>query len=78
MKTFGIDIDSRDTSELLDTAKKITKEEITTAKKRIQKLFSEPIPDNDQAERSIRLYLALKKMIKKIQMRFLINEIMTH
>jgi len=65
MKTFGIDIDSRDTSELLDTAKKITKEEITTAKKRIQKLFSEPIPDNDQAERSIRLYLALKKMIKK-------------
>ena len=30
MKTFGIDIDSRDTSELLDTAKKITKEEITT------------------------------------------------
>ncbi len=28
MKIFGIDIDSRDTSELLDTAKKITKEEI--------------------------------------------------
>ena len=70
MKTFGIDIDSRDTSELLDTAKKITKEEITTAKKRIQKLFSEPIPNNDQAERSIRLYLALKKMIKKNELDF--------
>ena len=65
MKTFGIDIDSRDTSELLDTAKEITKAEITEAKKRIQKLFSEPIPDNDKAERSIRLYLALKKMVKK-------------
>ena len=44
MKVFGIDIDSRDTSELLDTAKKITKEEISDAKKRIQKLFAEPIP----------------------------------
>jgi len=65
MKVFGIDIDSRDTSELLDTAKKITKEEISEAKKRIQKLFAEPIPDNDQAERSIRLYIALKKLVKK-------------
>jgi L-fucose isomerase-like protein len=65
MKTFGIDIDSRDTSELLDTAKKISGEEIDEAKKRIQKLFAEPIPSNDQAERSIRLYLALKKMVKK-------------
>jgi L-fucose isomerase-like protein len=65
MKTFGIDIDSRDTSELLDTAKKISGEEIDEAKKRIQKLFPEPIPSNDQAERSIRLYLALKKMVKK-------------
>jgi len=65
MKTFGTDIDSRDTSELLDAAKKITKEEIDHAKIRIQKLFSEAIPDNEQAERSIRLYLALRKMVKK-------------
>ena len=65
MKTFGLDIDSKDTAELLDTAKKITREEIVEAKKRIQKLFTEPIPENDQAERSIRLYLALKKMVKK-------------
>jgi L-fucose isomerase-like protein len=65
MKTFGIDIDSRDTSELLETAKKITKKEITEAKKIIQKHFSELIPDNIQAERSISLYLALKKIIKK-------------
>jgi L-fucose isomerase-like protein len=65
MRIFGIDIDSRDTSELLETAKKITSEEIVSAKERIQKLFAEPIPDNDQAERSIRLYLALKKLIKK-------------
>jgi L-fucose isomerase-like protein len=65
MRTFGIDIDSRDTSELLDTARKIRKEEIAEARKRIQKLFAEPIPDNDQAEKSVRLYLALKKLVKK-------------
>jgi hypothetical protein len=31
----------------------------------MQKYFAEPIPGNDQAERSIRLYLAIKKMVKK-------------
>jgi L-fucose isomerase-like protein len=65
MRIFGIDIDSRDTSELLDTARKIDKKELAGARQRIQKLFSEPIPDNDQADRSIRLYLALKKLVKK-------------
>ena len=65
MKMFGLDIDSRDTSELLETAKKISKAEISDAKKKIQKLFSKPISENDQAEKSIRLYLAIKKLIKK-------------
>lgn len=65
MRTFGIDIDSRDTTELLDTAKKITREEVEEARKRIQKLFTEKIPENDQADRSIRLYLAIKKLVKK-------------
>jgi len=70
MKMFGLDIDSRDTSELLDTAKKITKSEIAEAKKRIQKLFAKPIPENEQAEKSIRLYLAIKKLIKKSEWNF--------
>jgi L-fucose isomerase-like protein len=65
MKTFGIDIDSRDTSELLAMAKKITTEEVNEARRRIQKLFTEKIPENDQADRSIRLYLAIKKLVKK-------------
>ncbi len=65
MKTFGIDIDSRDTTELLDTAQKISKEEIKQARERIQKLFSEGIPDNQQAEKSIRLYLAIRKLLAK-------------
>ncbi len=65
MRTFGIDIDSRDTTELLETARKITAPEIAGAKMRIQKLFSEPIPDHDQAERSIRLYLAIRKLVRE-------------
>jgi L-fucose isomerase-like protein len=65
MKIFGIDIDSRDTTELVETAKNVSAEEIRQAKERIQKLFSEAIPDNGQAERSIRLYIAIKKLVKK-------------
>ena len=65
MKTFGIDIDSRDTAELLDTAQKISKEEIKQAREKIQKLFSERIPENQQAEKSIRLYLAIRKLLAK-------------
>ena len=65
MKTFGVDIDSRDTEELLDTAKLVTREEIMEAKKGMQKFFSVPFPENDQTERSIRLYLAIKKLLKK-------------
>ena len=63
MKVFGVDIDSRDTTELLHTAQAITKDEIAQARKSIQKLFAEPIPTNDQADRSISLYLALKKIV---------------
>jgi L-fucose isomerase-like protein len=65
MKTFGIDIDSRDTSELLETARNISKGEVAEARKSIQNLFAELLPDNDQADRSIRLYLAIKKLVGK-------------
>lgn len=65
MKMFGIDIDSRDTTELLNEAKAVSAEEIIHARAHIQKFFAEPIPENDQADRSIRLYLALKKIVKK-------------
>ncbi|MFO7668422.1 MAG: hypothetical protein R6W31_02070 [Bacteroidales bacterium] len=65
MKTFGVDIDSRDTEELLDTARGVTREEIKETKKGMQRLFSDPFPDNEQTERSIRLYLAIKKLLKK-------------
>ena len=65
MKVFGIDIDSRDTTELLNTAKAVTKEEIAQARGRIQKLFAETIPSDEQSDRSISLYLALKKIVAK-------------
>ncbi|MBD3308536.1 hypothetical protein GF339_19070 [candidate division KSB3 bacterium] len=63
MKTFGIDIDSRDTTRLLGIARTITSEELGQARKAIQPFFSEPIPEGATADRSIRLYLAIKKLL---------------
>jgi L-arabinose isomerase len=65
MKVFGIDIDSRDTSDLINTANKVTAAEIKKARKEIQAFFSEPIPEDDTSERSIRLFIAIKKIVKK-------------
>ncbi len=65
MRMFGVDIDSRDTTELLNTAEGITAEEIRKAKTDIQPYFEESIPGDETAERSIRLYLALKKIMEK-------------
>ena len=65
LKVFGVDIDSRDTTHLLETARKITPDELRQARKEIQPLFSVPIPDGEVADRSMRLYLALQKEITK-------------
>jgi L-arabinose isomerase len=63
MRMFGVDIDSRDTTALLKTAQAITSGEVECARQRIQPLFSRPIPDDEAADRSIRLYLALRKLV---------------
>lgn len=65
MKTFGVDLDSRDTTDLLETARRVTPEELAEARRHIQPFFAQPIPEGDEAERSIRLYLALKKVIAR-------------
>lgn len=65
MKTFGIDIDSRDTTEIIRTAQAVTAGEIRTARRRMQPLFRQTIPTDKTAERSIRLYLALKKIVDR-------------
>jgi len=65
MALFGVDIDSRDTADLVETAKSVTNSEVARARKRIQPLFAEPIPDGASADRAVRLYLAAKKILKK-------------
>lgn len=65
MKYFGVDIDSRDTTELIKTAKNAIQQEIDEARTFIQSFFKDPIPEGDQADRSIRLYVAIKKIVKK-------------
>ncbi|MDD4080156.1 MAG: hypothetical protein PHP02_01920 [Eubacteriales bacterium] len=65
MKTFGIDIDSRDTTELLDTAKAVSDEELDSAFGVIRQKFVEEPERNAMTERSVRLYLALKKLMGK-------------
>jgi len=63
MKVFGIDIDSRDTTELLDAAQSVSNEEISAARDEIQPLFAEPIPTDPVSDRSIALYLAIRKLV---------------
>jgi len=65
MKTFGIDIDSRDTADLIRTAQNMPQEKITALQPRIRQLFG-ALPDMSVVnERSIRLYLAIKEIVTK-------------
>lgn len=65
MKKFGVDIDSRDTTELIRTAEAITDAEIKAVEPKIKNFFGE-LPEKSKVnERSIRIYLALKKIIEK-------------
>ena len=63
LRTFGVDIDSRDTTGLLEAAQHISPMELRQARQEIQPLFSVPIPNGEIADRSIRLFLALQKEI---------------
>ncbi len=65
MRMFGVDIDSRDTTELIRAAEKITARQIAALEPRLKKLFGK-VPDRSLVnERSIRLYLALKQLVEK-------------
>src|SRR5215470_14951864 len=65
MGMFGIDIDSRDTTAVIRTSEQITGQEIEAFAPRLQKLFGK-IPDPSLVnQRSIRLYLALKKIVQQ-------------
>lgn len=65
MKTFGIDIDSRDTSDLIRTAQAVTADELAALQPRIKQLFG-TLPEASEVNlRSQRLYLAIKKLVAK-------------
>ena len=65
MRMFGVDIDSRDTTELIRTAEAVTKAEIDALQPRIQDLFGKAPERSVVNEKSMRLYLALKKLVKQ-------------
>jgi L-fucose isomerase-like protein len=65
MRMFGVDIDSRDTTELIRTAEKISPKEIAELEPRLKKLFGRVPEKANVNERSIRLYLALRKIVKR-------------
>jgi L-fucose isomerase-like protein len=65
MKRFGVDIDSRDTTELIASAERFTPEEVDQVRNEIQPHFSEPVPSNNVANKSIRLLMAIREIVKK-------------
>jgi L-fucose isomerase-like protein len=65
MRMFGIDIDSRDTTELIRTAERISAKKISDLEPRLEQLFGAAPDRNVVNERSIRLYMALKEIVAR-------------
>src|ERR1035437_3525296 len=65
MRTFGIDIDSRDTTELIRTANPIPAAQIEALQPRLRQLFGTAPDANTVNDRSLRLYLALKEIAER-------------
>lgn len=66
MREFGVDIDSRDTMDIIDAAKETTQVEIDEVKEKLIKPYFAELPaDDGYTERSIRLYLGVKKVIER-------------
>jgi len=65
MRMFGIDIDSRDTTELIRTAESISQQKIDALAPRLQEWFGTVPEPSIVNERSIRLYLALKEVVER-------------
>jgi L-fucose isomerase-like protein len=65
MRVFGIDIDSRDTTELIRKADEVSPAAIDSLSPRLAKLFGKAPEKNLVNERSIRLYLALKGIVER-------------
>ncbi len=70
MRMFGIDIDSRDTTELLRAAERISEGQLKELEPRIKKLFGAMPERNLVNERSMRLYLAIKEIVDREKFTF--------
>lgn len=66
MRTFGIDIDSRDTYQLIECAKSFSDEEVKALYPRLEKTFGCLPPSDAVTDRSLRIYLALKKKMEEL------------
>ncbi len=65
MHMFGVDIDSRDTTELIRAANGVSANEISRLQPKLRKFFGAAPEKNIVNERSMRLYLALRKVVEK-------------
>jgi L-fucose isomerase-like protein len=65
MRMFGVDIDSRDTTEIIRTAERISEEQLQALQPRLQELFGAAPAANRVNERSTRLYLAIKEIVDR-------------
>lgn len=65
MRTFGVDIDSRDTTELIRMAEAVSARELSALQPRLKRLFGSAPEKNLVNERSMRLYLAIRKLVEK-------------
>jgi len=65
MRMFGLDIDSRDTTEIIRTAERISEDQLQALQPRLQELFGAVPAENRVNERSTRLYLAIKEIVDR-------------
>jgi L-fucose isomerase-like protein len=65
MRVFGVDIDTRDTTELIRRARELPASELKALEPRLVKLFGRKPPESLANERSLRLYLAIKGFVEK-------------
>ena len=65
MRLFGVDIDTRDTTELIRRAQELPASALAALEPRLVKRFGEKPPAGLANERSQRLYLAIKGIVEK-------------
>jgi hypothetical protein len=65
MRLFGLDIDTRDTTELIRRAQELPASALRELEPRLVKLFGRKPPESLANERSMRLYLALKGIVER-------------